>query len=161
MSGDNKNSRKVLAAAAAQKREASRKKIKTAIAAIEADVKKKRKSRTDGALPKSYARVCKEYGIPRSTLDLKHNCDLKEWLLRIVEDIRNPPIDPTVQREYLARIKQLEAQVRRLSEENMRLAEELDRHADELAMVRKHNANLTKKHSVTSNVQSFEVRKRR
>lgn len=161
MAGDNKNSKKVLAAGAARKREDSRKRIKAAITVIEADVKKKRKSRTDGNLPRSYAKACKEYDIPRSTLDLKHNCDLKERLLRIVEGIRNPPIDPTVQREYQARIKQLEAQVRRLSEENMRLAEELDQHADELAMVRKHNANLTKKHSVKSNVKSFEVRKSR
>lgn len=159
MAGDNENSKKALAAAATRKQEVSRKNIKTAIAAVEAEVKKKRKDRTDGALPKSYSQVCKEYGIPKSTVDLKHNADLKERLRRVVEDIRNPPIDPTVQREYQARIKQLEAQVRRLSEDNMRLAEELDQHADELAMVRKHNANLTKKHSARSNVQSFESRK--
>jgi|GEM_PF-6629332 len=161
MAGGNKNSKKALAAAAKLKQEASRKSIKTAIAAVEADVKKKRKDRTEGTLPKSYSQVCKAYSIPKSTVDLKHNSDLKERLLRIVQDIRNPPIDPTVQREYQARIKQLEAQVRRLSEENMRLAEELDQHAEELAMVRKHNSNLTKKQSVKGNIQSLGLKKRR
>ena len=161
MGGDNKNSRKALAAAAARKQEASRKKLEAAIAAIETDLKKKRKNRTDGTLPKSYAQACSEYGIPRSTLDLRHNADLKMRLLAIVEDIRNPPIDPTVQRGYQARVKLLEAQVRRLSEENMRLAEELDQHANELTMVRKQNSNLVKKRSAKSNVQSFDVEKKR
>lgn len=161
MAGDNKDSKKALAAWAAQRQATSRDKIETAIAAVEADVKQKRKDRTDGTLPRSYAKICKEYGIPKSTVDLKHNADLKERLRRIVEDIRNPPIDPTVRREYQARIKQLEAQLRRLSEENMRLAEELDQHAEELAMVRKHNANLTKKHSVKRNVQSLGSRRGR
>lgn len=161
MAGDNKNSKKALAVAAAQKQMASRRKIESAITALEADVKKKRKNRTDGTLPRSFSRVCKEYCIPKSTVDLKHNADLKERLVRIVEDIRNPPIDPTVRGEYQARIKQLETQVRQLCEENTRLAEELDQHADELAMVRKHNSNLMKKHSAKNNVQALESRKGR
>lgn len=158
MAGDNKNSKRALAAAAKQKQQASRNKIMKLIKAVEADVKRKRVGRMDGILPRSYSQVCKVYGIPKSTVDLKHNSDLKKRLLRVVEDIRNPPIDPTAKREYQARIKQLEARVRRLSEENMRLAEELDQHADELAMLRKHNANLTKKHSMKSNVQSLGSR---
>lgn len=159
MAGNNENSRKELRAAAKRKQQASRKKIEAAISAVEADVKKKRMDRMEGALPKSYSQVCKAYAIPKSTVDLKHNSDLKERLLRIVEDIRNPPTDPAVQGECRVQIKQLEAQVRQLSEENMRLAEELDQYAEELAMVRKHNANLTKKQSVEGNVQSLEFEK--
>ena len=152
MAGNNTESKNALLNASKAKEKKAKNLTSAKVVQIEKDVKESFKNGTYGNMPTSFDAMLVQYGIPQ-TIRKKHRIDAEYGILKkrievCVDQIRNPPINPKVKKEYENEIARLEGQIKTLSGLNANLVNELELVSVELDHERKRNSNIIRQQAV-------------